>query len=103
MSVTYWALIIWLAILVLSVIYVLRRRDRSQQPVAAAAIFVTAFTAAAVVLFFVLGWLVEILGITDMLTSVFGGIVFLALVFVPAWLVARWQALKPRKPAPPID
>ncbi|MEQ9812807.1 MAG: hypothetical protein RLO50_08490 [Azospirillaceae bacterium] len=103
MSVTFWALIIWLAILVLSVIHVLRHRHESERPVAAAAIFVTAFTAAGVVLFFVLGWLIEILGIADMLTTVIGGIVFLALVFVPAWLVARWQALKPRKPAPPID
>jgi len=101
MSTGAWSLIVWAVFLLAAAVYVARYRHRSQRPIAAFLIFVTLFSATAAVLYFLLIWLAAALGLIPALHSVVGAVLFLSLVFVPALLLARWQALKPRWWMPP--
>ncbi|MFO8004680.1 hypothetical protein [Thioalkalivibrio sp.] len=95
-------LLIWIAFFILAIPLVLRMRHPDQRPFAAYLIFVSIFTLIAGILFAVLSWLAVLLGLSPALERLLPSIVFLLLVFVPALLVATWQARKPRwRKAPP--
>jgi hypothetical protein len=68
-------LLIWIAFFILAIPLIRRIRHPDQRPFAAYLIFVSLFTLVAGILF---------------------ALLFLLLVFVPALLVATWQARKPR-------
>jgi len=96
-------LMVWIAFFILAVPLVRRMRHPDQRPFAAYLIFVSLFTLVAGILFALLSWLVVALGLSQALERLLPAIVFLLLVFVPAFLVAKWQAKKPRwrRPPPP--
>ncbi|TVP80286.1 MAG: hypothetical protein EA346_07835 [Thioalkalivibrio sp.] len=94
--------LVWLAIFLLAIPLVLRIRHPEQRAFAAYLIFVSIFTVVAGVLFWLLSWLALALGLAPMLERVIPAIVFLLLIFVPAFALAFWQARKPRwRKAPP--
>ena len=96
-------LMVWIAFFILAVPLVRRMRHPDQRPFAAYLIFVSLFTLVAGILFALLSWLLVALGLSQALERLLPAIVFLLLVFVPAFLVAKWQAKKPRwrRPPPP--
>lgn len=83
--------------------YVARIRHPEQRPFAAYLIFVSVFAVAAVVLFGALTLAVGALGLTEWLAQPVPAVAFLILVFLPALLLAGWQARKPpwRQGPPP--
>jgi hypothetical protein len=97
-------LILWIAFLVLAIPYVRRARHPLTQPLAAYLVFVAVFSLCAGALFLTLTWLLAFLDLTDWLEHPVGADLFLALVFVPALLLARWQIRRPpRRPRTPPD
>lgn len=94
---------VWLLFLVLAVPYTRTAKHAKVKPLAAYLIFVLLFTAVSFVLFAGLSWLLIVTGQTALLDRPLGALVFLALVFVPAFVVARWQLRQPPKSAPPPD
>ena len=88
--------LIWMAFFILAIPLIRRIRHPDQRPFAAYLIFVSIFTLVAGILFALLSWLAVVLGLSSALERLFPAIVFLLLVFVPALLVATWQARKPR-------
>ena len=91
------------ALLVAAVPYVARIRDANQKLLAAYLIFVSVFGASAAVLASLLAWLAGKLGLAAGLDSTGPALLFLALVFLPAFALATWQARKPpwRQSGPP--
>ncbi len=101
---TQWiVIVVWLGLFILAVPLVQRIRHPDQRLLAAYLIFVTLFTVASALLFWLLSWLAVILNVSDALERLFPAIVFLLLVFGPAFALAIWQARKPRwrRPPPP--
>jgi hypothetical protein len=97
-------LILWIAFLVWAFPYVRRNRHPSARPLAAYLVFITLFSLCTAALFLALTWLLAGLDRTNWLNHPVGAGVFLALVFVPAFLVARWQLHRPpRQPRTPPD
>jgi len=98
-----WALAIWAIFLGLAIPYVRRAKPPSARPFAAYLVFVAVFALCAAILFFGLTSLLVGLRMSDWLAHPVDVAVFLALVFVPAFLIARWQLRRPpRQPrAPP--
>lgn len=97
-------LILWIAFLVLAIPYVRRGRHPSARPLAAYLVFVLLFSLCAAALFLAITWLLAGLNRTDWLNHPMGAAIFLALVFAPAFLVARWQLHRPpRQPRTPPD
>ncbi|AHF00176.1 hypothetical protein [Thioalkalivibrio paradoxus] len=96
-------LLVWIAFFIVAIPLVRRIRHPDQRPLAAYLIFVSLFTLVAGILFALLSWLAVYLGLSQALERVVPAIVFLLLVFAPAYLVAAWQARKPRwrRPPPP--
>jgi hypothetical protein len=102
--VNYWfSAIIGVAILAVAALYVARIRHPQQKPLAAYLIFVSAFVAGSAVLFSLLARLASRLGLGAALTEPFAMLLFLALVFLPALVLATWLARKPpwRRGPPP--
>ena len=100
----YWlSAIIGVAILAVAAPYVARIRDPQQKPLAAYLIFVSAFVAASAVLFSLLARLASRLGQGAALAEPGAMLLFLALVFLPALVLATWLARKPpwRRGPPP--
>lgn len=91
----YAALALWAVFLVAAAFYTRRARNPQMRPLAAYLIFVVVFTAASFVLFVTLTFLAGVLGRTDALAHPVVAVLFLAAVFVPAFLAARWQFRKP--------
>lgn len=89
------SIIIALVILVAAIPYVSWVRNPAQRPVAAYLIFVTVFLAAGFVLFGVLSWVLWRLGLDDALNQPIPAVVFLLLVFVPAFALGTRQIRKP--------
>ncbi len=98
-----WALALWGVFLVLAIPYVARAKHPRAKPVAAYLLFVVVFSAATVVLFLALAWLAEAVGLANVLAGPAGMAVYLALVFVLAFLLARWQIRKPPLERPPPE
>lgn len=99
----YWTtLAAWVLLLALFAPYVARIRHSSQKPVAAYLIFVTVFTAASFFLFLALSYIASVAGWAAALERPLPILLFLLAVFLPPFLLARWQARKPPRPAPKI-
>ncbi|MBX6368381.1 MAG: hypothetical protein IRZ04_10375 [Rhodospirillales bacterium] len=96
-------LVLFGLLLALAVPYVGRIRHPASKPLAAYAIFVVVFSVASVLLFLVLWQIAEALGMAPMFKDAPGALLFLALVFVPAFLAASWQARKPPQRMPRQD
>ena len=100
----YWiTFVVAVALLVVAVPYVSWVRNRAQRPLAAYLIFVTVFLASGLVLFGVLSWAIWRLGLDATLNRPVPALVFLLLVFVPAFALATWQARKPPSKASAPD
>ncbi|MFU8816626.1 MAG: hypothetical protein ACNA7W_14855 [Pseudomonadales bacterium] len=97
------ASLVAIALLALAAPYVARIRHPEQRPFAAYLIFVTVFAAAAVVLFVLIGWLVNAFGLTQTLGPT--GLMVLLVIFGlgPALAIATWQARKPPMRRGPPD
>ncbi len=93
---------IWALFLAVTVPYALRARHPRQKPVAAIAIFVFIFSAVAFFLYSALTWLLVLAGAAQVLARPWAAVPFLIVVFVPAFLLARWQIRKPPRRPPPI-
>jgi hypothetical protein len=89
------ALTLWILFLVGIAFYVRRARHPEAKPVAAYLIFVIAFSATAFVLFGALTLLLQLAGQADLLAEPLAAGTFLIAVFLPAFLVGRWQLRKP--------
>jgi len=99
----YWiSIATWVVVLALFGLYVRRIRHPAQKPLAAYLIFLTVFTAVAVGMFVLLSYLIVAAGLAQVLERPLSIVLFLAGVFVPAILIAQWQARKPPTQSPPI-
>lgn len=88
-------IMIWIVVLIAVVPYVNRIRHPDQKPLAAYLIFLFSFIIASSVLYAILAWLVAALNLTRLFGDVMATATFLVLVFVPAFLIARWLTRKP--------
>jgi hypothetical protein len=92
----YWiTVLVGLGIMLVSMPYVHYIHHPQQTFLAAYLIFILAFILAAVVLFMLLGWLAALLNLGAGIGNTSRLVVFFALVFVPAFAFASWQARKP--------
>ena len=95
-------IILWIALMLLAIPYVRRARHPRAKLVAAYMVFVILFSVGAVVMYSLLilglGWVNRLYVLDHSL----GAATFLALVFVPAFLLARWQLKKPPR-QPPVN
>lgn len=89
------ALAIWLVLLVLAVPYVRRAKHPRSKTLAATMLFVLLFFMVSSALFFGLSRLLVALGRGDALNNALWSLAFLALVFVPAFVFARWMIKRP--------
>lgn len=70
-------------------------RHPRQQPFIAYITFVCVFAVTAVVLFVLLGWLVDALGLTTVLGRWGLALLLLLLGVLPSFILATWQARRP--------
>src|SRR5512139_1530768 len=96
------ALVIWLILLALAFPYVRRVKHPQVKPLAAFLLFAMLFSVVSGTLYFALLWVVLKVGWAAMLASAFSALAFLALVFAPAFLFARWMIKRPplNRPVP---
>lgn len=96
------AIAVWLILLALAVPYVRRTRHPDVKPLAAFMMFIILFSLVGGLLFLTLSWLALETGQAAALRHPLGALVFLALVFVPAFLLARWVIRRPpmNRPVP---
>jgi len=87
--------VIALLVLAIAYPYVMRIRHPDQRPFAAYLIFISVFALSAVVLFMLLGWLADALGLTPALGPTGLAIALLLLGILPALAIATWQARRP--------
>ncbi len=93
------ALALWVLFLIAAVFYTRRARNPRTRPLAAYLIFAAIFTISAFVIFTIIVKLVDALGRGEVLAEPLAAALFLVVVFVPAFLIARWQ-LRKRPHAP---
>ena len=93
---------VWLLLLIAAVPYVRRIRHPDQRPLAAYLIFVTVFGLALLILAAAVGWLLSLFELDHLLGDPFAAVVVVALVSVPAFIVASWQARKPPSRVMPL-
>ena len=89
------ALTLWGAFMTGAIFYTQEARHPDAKPLAAYLIFVTVFSAAAFVVFSGLTLLLQVLGLTGILSNPGAAMAFLMTVFLPAFVLARWQLRKP--------
>lgn len=95
-------LALWAAFLVAAIFYTRRARHPAARPLAAYLIFVVAFTISSFVIFGALIYLLQAFDRISVLANSMVAALFLFLVFVPAFFVARWLLRKPpRRPRQP--
>ncbi|MDT3706537.1 MAG: hypothetical protein ROZ09_06885 [Thiobacillus sp.] len=96
------ALIIWLVLLAFAFPYVRRARHPEVKPLAAFLLFVMLFSVVSGSLYFALLWIVLKMGWAAMLANALWALLFLVLVFAPAFLLARWMIKRPplNRPVP---
>ncbi len=92
------ALALWAVFLIAAAFYTRRARNPRTRPLAAYLIFSAIFTMNSFAVFAVIIVVLGALGRTQMLADPTAAAVFLFVVFVPAFLVARWQLHKPPRP-----
>ncbi len=99
-----WALALWLAFLLLAIPYARQARHPSARPLAAYLLFVTVFSLCSAALYFALTRMLVAFDGGALLSQPAGAAVFLAMVLVPAFLIARWQLRRPpRQPRIPPE
>jgi FtsH-binding integral membrane protein len=103
MSTKYIGLIIWLGLLILSWFYVQKVKRPESKPLAAWLIFVVTLSAAVILIFVGLSYLAASIGLLPFVDRPLGAALFLASVFVPAFLLAHWMMRKRATPAPSVD
>lgn len=93
-------IILGIALMLLAIPYVRHAKHPRAKPLAAYMVFVTLFSVGAIVMYsfllILLDWSVGL----DLLQHPLGAAIFLALVFVPAFLFGRWQLKKPPRQIP---
>ncbi len=89
------AALVWILLLLLAIPYVRRQRHPSTKPLAAYLVFVSVFSLCAGALFYAATSAVTALALAEEVATVGGAAAFLSFVFVPAFLVARWQVRRP--------
>lgn len=95
------AFAIWLILLALAFPYVRLAKHPRVKTLAAFMLFVMLFSVVSATLFFALSWAAAAAGWTSALTNVLWVLLFLALIFVPAFLAARWLKRPPlERPVP---
>lgn len=96
------ALAIWLLLLALAFPYVRRAKHPQVRPLAAFLLFAMLFSVVSGTLYFALLWSVLKMGWAPALANAFWALALLALVFVPAFLFARWMIKRPplNRPVP---
>ena len=92
--------LLWLALMLLAIPYVRRAKHPRASFVAAYMLFVVLFSVAAVVMYSLLLMLLDRYWGLELLHRPLGAAAFLALVFVPAFLIGRWQLKKPPRNVP---
>lgn len=93
-------IVLWVVLMLLAIPYTRRARHPRTTPLAAYMTFVMLFSVGAAVTYVLL---LMLLGWSDRLAYLrhpLGATIFLALVFVPAFLLGRWQLKKPPRQAP---
>lgn len=88
------AIILWIGFLIAAVFYARRARHPETPPLAGYLIFVLVFTACSAVLFAIAATIIQALGQGDILSRPIGIALFMVIVFVPSFLLARWQLRK---------
>jgi putative flippase GtrA len=91
---------LWIVLMLLAVPYVRHARHPRAKPLAAYMVFVILFSVGAMVMYSVLLMLLGWLDGFAYLHRPVGAAVFLALVFIPAFLLGRWQMKKPPRQMP---
>lgn len=89
------ALILWIVFIVGAAFYTQRARHPAVRPVAAFFIFTIVFTTIAFSIFAALTILVQALGLDGPLENPVGAVLFLLVVFAPAFFGARRAILRP--------
>ncbi|MGF1612223.1 MAG: hypothetical protein ACFCUQ_22715 [Kiloniellales bacterium] len=89
------ALALWAAFLVAAIFYCRHARHAQTRPLAAYLIFVIVFTVSSFVIFTALSLLLQALGQAGAISHPAGAALFLTVVFIPAFFIARWQLRKP--------
>lgn len=92
--------ILWLSLMLLAIPYVRHAKHPRAKPVAAYMVFVTLFSVGSIVMYSVLLLLLAWYGGLGYLHQPLGAAIFLALVFVPAFLLGRWELKKPPRQTP---
>ncbi|MHB1188902.1 hypothetical protein [Thiobacillus sp.] len=100
MSTQSLGIILWLVLMLLAIPYVRHAKHPRAKPLAAYMVFVTLFSVGAAVMFSVLLMLLSGYGGLDTLHDFPGAAIFLTLVFIPAFLLGRWQLKKPPRQVP---
>ena len=95
-------IIAWIALMLLAIPYVRQAKHPRAPVVAAYMVFVILFSVGAIVMYAALILLLGRYGGLQILNRPIGAAGFLALVFIPAFLLGRWQLKKPPRP-PPFD
>lgn len=95
-------LAVWLILLALAFPYVRRIKHPKTPALAAFMLFVTLFSVVSATLFFALSWIAVKAGWAAALADPVWALAYLALVFVPAFLSARWMIKRPpwNRPVP---
>jgi len=94
-GVSWLTIVVAVAVLAAAAPYVLWVKHPRQKPFAAYMVFVTVFALACVMLFLLLGWLANTLGLAAALGRWGLGALLVLLGVVPALGIATWQARKP--------
>lgn len=93
-------IILGIALMLLAIPYVRHAKHPRAKLAAAYMVFVILFSVGAIVMYSVLllllGWFAGL----DLLQHPMGAAIFLTLVFVPAFLLSRWQLKKPPRQVP---
>lgn len=89
------ALALWALFLIAAALYARRAGHPDAEPLASYLIFVTAFTVSALLCFVAGALLLQAAGAVEVLQHPRGLALFLAVVFVPPALLARWQMRQP--------
>ncbi|MGD8809961.1 MAG: hypothetical protein PVG24_10170 [Gammaproteobacteria bacterium] len=96
------ALGLWIVFIVAAIVYATRARHPETRPLAAFMIFTIVFTTIAFSLFAALTLLAQAMALDAALRNPVAAAIFLAIVFLPAFLGARYVIRRPpRRRAPP--